>query len=221
MKLKGKRQKEKIVKRIFILIISTVLISAFWKAQIGAAEEIPGVSEEQKIPDSGWERSLFSDVKAKKIGDVLSVIIAESNSASKDATTSSNKQNKASAKGDATTGALKGLFPGMSGSVDMSGQFKGQGTTARNGKFSSRISVKVVGIKPNKSLIIEGTKTMEINEDTEVVTLSGVVRPEDISSDNTVYSYQIANAKFTYKGKGSVSQGHRPGILMRIINWIL
>ena len=209
------------MKRIFFIIISTVLLSAFSKVQISAAEEIPGLSEEQKIPDSGWERSLFSDVKAKKIGDVLSVIIAESNSASKDATTSSKKQNKADAKGEAATGALKGLFPGMSGSVDMSGQFNGQGTTARNGKLNSRLSVKIVGVQPNKSLIIEGTKTMEINEDTEIVTLSGVVRPEDISSDNTVYSYQIANAKFTYKGKGSVSQGQRPGLLMRIINWIL
>lgn len=209
------------MKRIFIIIISTVLMSAFWKAQIGAAEEIPGVGGEQNIPDRGWERSLYSDVKAKKIGDVLSVIIAESNSASKDVTTSTKKQSKAGAKGEATTGALKGLFPGMSGSLDMSGQFKGQGTTTRIGRFSSRISVKVVGIQPNKNLIIEGSKTMEINEDTEVVTLSGIVRPEDISSNNTVYSYQIANAKFIYKGKGSVSQGQRPGILMRIINWIL
>lgn len=74
---------------------------------------------------------------------------------------------------------------------------------------------------PGGDMVIEGTKTMEINEDTEVITLSGVVRPEDIGSGNTIYSYQIANAKFTYKGRGSVSQAHRPGILMRLINWIM
>jgi len=83
------------------------------------------------------------------------------------------------------------------------------------------MTVKVVDIYPNGNLVIEGTKTMEINEETEVVTLSGVVQPTDISSSNTIYSYQIANAKFTYKGKGSISDGHRPGLLVRIINWLL
>jgi flagellar L-ring protein precursor FlgH len=69
--------------------------------------------------------------------------------------------------------------------------------------------------------VVEGTKTLEINEDMEVVTLSGIVRPGDISSSNTVYSHQVGNAKFTYKGTGALSQAQRPGLLTRIINWIL
>jgi len=172
-------------------------------------------------PSPGRSSSLYSDFKAYKVGDVLSVIIAESNSASKNTQTSTKKQNKTNTKGSATTGALDGLFPGVGGSMDVANQFDGQGATVRNGKLDSRITVKVVDVLPDNNLIIEGTKTLELNEDIEVVTISGIVQPEYIRADNSIYSYQIANAKITYKGKGSVSQGHRPGILTRIINWIL
>jgi len=163
---------------------------------------------------------MYADIKAKKIGDVLSVIISESNSASKSAQTSSDKQNQTSAEGEATTGGLEGLFPGMGGSIDLSTQHSGQASTTRDGKLSSRMSVRVVDVLPNNNLVIEGTKTMEINEDMEVVTLSGIVQSGYISASNTVYSYQIANAIITYKGKGSVSQGHRIGILGRVFNWL-
>jgi flagellar L-ring protein precursor FlgH len=152
---------------------------------------------------------------------VLSVIISESNSASKNSQTSTRKQNKAAVDGDATTGALRGLFPGAGGSLNLSDQYSGQGTTARNGQLNSRMTVKVVDVLPNRDLVVEGTKTLEINEDLEVVTLSGIVRPADISSTNTVYSYQVGNARFTYKGTGALSQAQRPGILTRIINWLL
>lgn len=169
----------------------------------------------------GWAASWYSDVKAHKIGDVLSVIISESNSAAKNTQTSTQKQNQAETEGTATTGALEGLFPGVGGSVDASNKFSGKGATSRSGRFDSRVTVRVVEITPDNNLVVEGSKTLELNEDTEVVTVSGLVRPADIGTGNSVYSYQIANAKITYKGKGSVSQGQRPGIITRIINWIL
>lgn len=167
------------------------------------------------------ERSLYSDVKANAIGDVISVIISESNSATNNSRTSTKKQDKASANGDATTGALQGLFPGMGGTLDISNQYTGQGGTLRNGSITSRMSVKVVDVMPNGNLVVEGTKTMEINQEMEVITLSGTIKSEDITSTNSVYSYQIANAKITYKGKGVSSQGERPGFLVRVLNWIL
>lgn len=172
-------------------------------------------------PVQGWTSSLYSDVKAYKVGDVISVIISESNSATKNTQTATKKQNKTNAKGNATTGALQGLFPGIGGTMDVSNQFGGQGSTVQNGTLNSRITVKVVDVLPDNNLVIEGSKTLELNEDMEVVNISGLVRPQDISSQNTVYSYQIANAKIIYRGKGSISDSQRPGLLMRIINWIL
>ena len=200
----------KIINKIFIPLALVVCYVTVAVNQAIAENPVPG-----------WSSSLYSDVKAYKIGDVLSVIIAESNSASKNAQTSTKKQNKIAADGAATTGALSGLFPGMSGSMDASNQFDGQGSTVKNGRLNSRITVKVIDVLANNNLLIEGSKTLELNEDTEVVTISGVVQPEYISSDNSVYSYQIANAKIVYKGKGTVSEGQRPGILTRLINWIL
>jgi flagellar L-ring protein FlgH len=194
-----------------LLLIMTILVSSLSVRQ--------AFSEGKPVTVS--EVSIYRDAKAVKVGDVLSVIISESNVASKNAKTTTKKNNKSDAKGEATTGALKGLFPGMSGSMDITEQFSGQGVTSRSGQLTSRMTVKVIDTMPNGNLIIEGSKTMEINEDTEVVTISGVVRPEDISPSNTIYSYQIANAKVTYKGKGSVSQAHRPGIIVRVINWLL
>lgn len=175
----------------------------------------------QTAPSTGNSVSIYSDVKAARVGDVLSVIISESNSASKNSRTSTQKKNSASTGGDASTGALRGLFPGAGGSLDLSDQYSGQGAISRTGQLNSRISVRVVEILPNRDLVVEGSKTLEINEDMEVVTLSGVVRAADISSANTVYSYQVGNAKLTYKGRGSISTAQRPGILTRIINWIL
>lgn len=197
-------------------------------AAVSSAEPPPQTGDSVSIasvatspPPTGNSVSLYGDLRAFRVGDVLSVIIQEQNSASKNSRTATQKQNKPSIKGNATTGALKGLFPGATGSLDVSDQYNGQGSTTRSGQLTSRMTVRVMEVLPNRDLLIEGTKTLEVNEDLEVVTLSGIVRPSDISSTNSVYSYQVGNAKFVYKGTGAVSQAQRPGILTRIINWIL
>ncbi len=203
------------MKRYF-KVLAAVAISALIYNTVDTIE----YSIADEVVETGKLVSIYGDVKAKKVGDVLYVIISENNSASKNAQTNTNKQNKASVEGTATSGALSGLFPGVGGDMDIGNQYKGQASTTRSGKFTSRMTVVVVDVLPNRNLVIEGTKTMEINEDLEVMTLSGIVQPEHISSSNIVYSYQIANTKITYKGKGSVSQGHRIGVLGRILNWV-
>jgi flagellar L-ring protein precursor FlgH len=199
--------------RIVSYIVSGLAVVTFLSAAVTAGSEPP--------PATGNSVSLYSDMKASRVGDVISVIIQEQNSASKNSQTATRKQNKAAVKGAATTGALRGLFPGADGSLDLNNQYSGQGSTTRTGQLTSRMSVRVMDVLPNRDLVVEGSKTLEINEDIEVVTLSGIVRPSDISSSNTVYSYQVGNAKFTYKGTGALSQAQRPGLLTRIINWIL
>ena len=164
--------------------------------------------------------SLYADVKARVIGDVLEVIISESNFGSNNAQTNTSKQNQAGAAGEMTTGALSGLFPGMGGSIDLQNQYNGQAASSRRGTLLSRISVRIIDVLPNGNLVIEGTKTMEINSDFEVVTVSGVVDPRYISSSNTIQSNQIANAKIMYKGNGAIADGNRIGILGRVLNFI-
>jgi flagellar L-ring protein precursor FlgH len=72
----------------------------------------------------------------------------------------------------------------------------------------------------NGNLVIDGSKVVEINEEKEIIKISGIVRPQDIESNNIIYSYNVANAQITYSGKGAASTGQRPGLLARILNWI-
>jgi flagellar L-ring protein FlgH len=198
-----------LAKQLSVLVIALMPGIIGWTAA--------GAAQESQITDN----SMYADVKARKVGDILQVIISESNSATNNAQTNTNKQNSGQVGGEATTGALDGLFPGMGGSINMQNQSTGQATTSRRGSITSRMSVRVVDMLPGGTLVIEGTKTMEVNEGYEVVTISGLVDPRYITSQNTILSSQIANAKITYKGKGAVSQGSRLGIIGRILNWIL
>jgi len=99
-------------------------------------------------------------------------------------------------------------------------KYDGAASTVRAGELKARITVRVVQVRPNGDLMIEGSRTVQVNNEKEEIGLSGVVRPKDVSASNTVYSYLIADAKITYKGKGAVNTGARPGFLTRIFNWI-
>jgi flagellar basal body L-ring protein FlgH len=82
------------------------------------------------------------------------------------------------------------------------------------------VSVTVVGTKPNGDLVVEGSRIIEINGEREVVHLSGAVDPMIIPATNTIESYRMSDLQVTYKGKGVVSEGSRPGVFIRILNWI-
>ena len=86
--------------------------------------------------------------------------------------------------------------------------------------MSGKMSATIVEVLDSGLLSIEGTRLVEVNGEKQETVLSGLVRPEDIRPDNTVYSYSIANATISYKGKGVVTQAGKPGIIARIWNWI-
>jgi len=95
-----------------------------------------------------------------------------------------------------------------------------QGATSRSGKLQAQMTVQVVGVRENGDLVIEGSRVVGINNDKEMLTLTGIVRSEDVRSDNTIYSYQIADAQITYRGKGAAANGGKPGWIMRFLNWL-
>jgi flagellar L-ring protein precursor FlgH len=199
---------QKLAKQLTVVVLALMPELAVWTA--------PCMAQDSQIADV----SMYADVKARKVGDLLQVIISESNSATNTAQTNATKQTSGQVAGEATTGALSGLFPGVGGSINSQNKATGQAATSRNGSITSRMSVRVVDMLPGGTLVIEGTKTLEVNEGYEVVTISGLVDPRYITSQNTVLSSQIANAKITYKGKGAVTQGSRLGLLGRLLNWI-
>jgi len=163
--------------------------------------------------------SLFSDVRANSIGDIITVLIYEDAQASSINQTKGEKSNEFELEGGPGTGPLDfiPLF-GVSGSNK--GTYDGKGTQSRSGNLKARMTVRVVAIRNNGDLVVEGSRVIGINGDKEILTLTGIVRPQDINSDNTVDSYNLADAQITYQGKGPASTAGRPGILARVLNWI-
>ena len=169
--------------------------------------------------DYGQAQSLFTDIKAHKVGDILTVLIYEQNSASNKVESKSEKSTQASVKGGPGVGPLD-FIPLFSLDGQNSNVFDGKGENTRNGTLRARMSITVVEMKPNGDLIIEGFRTLGISGDRETLTLTGVVRQKDITPDNTIDSYLIADAEIHYTGKGSANTASRPGFVTRFIHWL-
>ncbi|MDD3733184.1 MAG: flagellar basal body L-ring protein FlgH [candidate division Zixibacteria bacterium] len=172
-----------------------------------------------KSQDFGRGQSLFTDVKAHQVGDILTVLIYEDSRASNQVESKNSKDQKTSVSGGPGAGPLD--FIPLFG-VDAAAKYThdGKGEQLRNGMIRAKMSVTVMGVKENGDLIIEGSRVIGISNDKESITLSGVIRPKDISTDNTIESYLIADAEIHYTGKGNSQTSSRPGIVARLINWL-
>ncbi|RLA93106.1 MAG: flagellar biosynthesis protein FlgH [Deltaproteobacteria bacterium] len=177
--------------------------------------------------EGGVLSDLFSDQKARKVGDILTVSIVESSSASNKATTQTGRKSSVS-------GGIENFFnmekrfpashpffnPFSSVKGGLESNFDGSGETTRSGKINAYLTARVVEILPNGNLRIEGSREVTVNNDRQFITLSGIVRPRDISPENVVLSTYIADAKITYSGVGVINDRQRPGWTVRILDWI-
>jgi flagellar L-ring protein precursor FlgH len=163
--------------------------------------------------------SMYTDIKANKIGDVITVLIVESATAQNAVATGTQKSSEFDVDAGPGFGSLDfiPLFGANGGSEAKSNN---QGQTSRSGKLQAQMTVQVVGVRGNGDLVIEGSRVIGINSDKEMMTLTGIVRSEDVAADNSVYSYQIADAQITYRGKGAANNGGKPGWIMRFLNWV-
>ena len=165
--------------------------------------------------------SMFSDPKAAAIGDVLTVIIAENASATNQTATTTGKSNQAQVSSTIPGGGnILSFIPLHSLQSSSANQFAGKASTSRSAQLTARITVTVVGKKPNGDLLIEGMRNLKINGETEAIYLSGVVNPASVASDNTVSSSSVGELQLEYTGKGTLTQGARPGLFVRMINWV-
>ncbi len=160
----------------------------------------------------------FSNHKAMHLGDIVTVIIVEEASASNKSELKLNKQtsNKLDASG---TGSLD-FIPLLSGGVDYAKDHQGKGETTLNGRMRARVTAEVIEIRPNGNLVIEGSRTVLINDDEDQITVRGVLRPEDIAADNTVLSTYLSEAQIAYTGNGPNDNATRQGIITRILDLI-
>ncbi len=150
-----------------------------------------------------------SDRRAKKVGDILSVTLSETFSSNKAVTNSSGKTDTIGAE-IGPTGIMRN-FAGLGGSASKTNSFSGSMATNQSNSLSGTLSATVVRVFPNGNLEIKGQKKLRITEGTEYIRLSGIIRPQDISTTNSVSSAKIAEAQIEYVGAGILDSATKPG----------
>ena len=164
---------------------------------------------------------LFEDNRAYRIGDVLSVTLSESTNASKSAATNTSKDNDIEIGGSVIFGSAGPSVDGnlaLSNTIDAERTFAGSGDSAQSNSLSGEIAVTVSDILPNGNLLIRGEKIIGLNQGSEFIRLSGIVRPQDISTENVILSRKIANARIYYGGGGVVAESNTKGWLTRFFD---
>lgn len=197
--------------------------SVFWFVMVWMATmwTMP-VQGQGLFGDEGGASSLFQDRKPRRastIGDILTILVTETTSASNSSNISTAKNATIGINSQNGTGGL-GVIPGFGLTSGANADFTGDGSTARSQQLQARLSVTVVGLKPNGDLIVEGSRTIEINGEREVVYLSGAVNPKIIPATNTIEAFRVSDLQVSYKGKGVLQEASRPGFFVRFMNWI-
>lgn len=163
--------------------------------------------------------SLYTDKKGKQVGDVLTILIMENAESRSRNQTNTDEQNNMNVSGSAGTGWLD-IIPGLGWSGQSDNRYIGNGRTERNGQLSATLAVKIVEVLDNRNLVISGAKQVTMNNETEIIEVSGIVRPEDVAADNSVFSYKIADAVIQYSGDGELDDATSQGVVTRFFSWL-
>lgn len=208
---------------VYLYLRSYMKRVTFWLVLVSVSVvwSVP-VQAQSLFSDGGNTGSLFQDRKPRRagaIGDILTVLITESTSASNSSNVSTSKGASVNINSQNGTGGL-GFIPGFGLISGADTDFDGDGSTARSQQLQARLSVTVVGLKANGDLIVEGSRTIEINGEREVVYLSGAVNPKIIPANNTIEAYRVSDLQVSYKGKGVLQEASRPGFFVRFMHWL-
>ncbi|GAB1431250.1 hypothetical protein MASR2M18_20850 [Ignavibacteria bacterium] len=162
-------------------------------------------------------RSLFSDVRAYRVGDAVTIVITEETSADNSATTAQSAKTDLSVSAGGSAGSTS---LDAKGGIGTGNEFSGRGQTTRNERFRARLSARVTAVEQNGNLKIEGKRIFQLNGENQSITLTGYARPVDIQSDNSITSSAIMDLSITYEGDGTVTKAQEPGILTRFLRWL-
>ena len=178
--------------------------------------------------DNGEIARLYSDNRAARVGDIVTIRITESASGAKTATT---KTAKDSSMDSSFSGNFNNFFglparllgflsPSASAKIATKDSYAGNGATTRNDQLTASMTALVMEVYPNGNLKILGHREVVVNSERQTMEVTGIIRPIDVDSRNTVQSTAIADAKISYTGFGVVDDKQHPGWLGRIFNFI-
>jgi len=186
--------------------------SRAWIALAGAL--LAGHALAASLYDEKTFRPLTADNKAFRVGDLITVQVVESASASTDSDTTTRRTNNLSAS------LSHGVARVTSAEAAVAGQFDGGGHTERNGKLVAQVSVSVRQVLPNGEMLIAGEQQLRLNDELQRIQLDGRVRPQDISDGNVVLSTRIADAHIVYHGEGDVTERQRRAWWRKLGDWL-
>ncbi|MCF8024786.1 MAG: flagellar basal body L-ring protein FlgH [Desulfobacteraceae bacterium] len=175
-----------------------------------------------------WQQksgSLYAANKASRVGDILTVAIYEQASAEKESETATDRSSSVSAGipklfgyEARLAGKHSNLDPSQLLSASTQNSFQGSGSTSREESLSATLTTRVVDIVQGGNLKIRGSKTVRVNHEDQIIQLTGIVRPSDITERNVIDSKYILDARIEYTGKGVISEKQRPGWLARLFD---
>ena len=162
---------------------------------------------------------LFEDLRAHRVGDILTVTLSESTSAVKQSSTTAGKSSSADISSPTILGqnVTRDGIEILSGEISGSSQFNGEGNSSQSNSLNGDITVTVIQRLANGNLVIRGEKWVTLNQGDEFIRLSGIIRPYDISPDNSIASSRVADARITYSSKGVLAAANKMGLLQRFV----
>jgi flagellar L-ring protein FlgH len=184
-----------------------------------AVEPVPPASN-GSIYQVGRDMALFENPVARHVGDTVTIVLNESTAAKKSATTTTAKTTNQTLPGMTLLGSPVTIHgtPVLSNNINDASKFDGEGDSAQSNSLTGYITATVIRVLPNGNLFVKGQKLIGINQGSEYVRLSGVIRPIDLASDNTVPSYKVGAANISYGGKGALADSNAQGWLSRFFN---
>lgn len=186
----------------------------------------------QPAPGSIWSGEngnnlICSAKKARYVNDIVTIIVSETAVGGNKASTNTSRDTSTSAEITSLLGienSIIGHNANMGGIIGVGGtssnSLKGTGDTSRSSSLSASISARVLRVLDNGNLLIEGKRQLTVNAEDQYIIISGIVRPEDVTADNTVASQYIADARILYTGNGVLNDKLRPGWLTRVVDWV-
>lgn len=209
---------------------SNVLLTGFVALLLSS---LPGSATAERLWKEGND-SLYSDVKRKPLQkhDLVTIVVEERSMATASADTTTDERTRWEAilsewfrltRHDETNKLkLRDAVGTFTPEIDLDARVRRDtaGRTTRSGSLSGKLTARVVEVLPNGTLVLEARKTRVVNEEKEIFTLTGVVRPEDIAMDNTVKSERIADVNIRYEGVGSIGSAQKRGVLTRLLDWL-
>jgi len=165
-----------------------------------------------------YATSIYSDIKAHKIGDLITVNIIESSNASRESKVNSSSSTDMSMDGS-VAGSLTDYLPLFGASSKISNNLDGSEGSEQKDQLTGRISATIMEETKNGLFFIKGNRIVEVNGEMNTIKLEGYVRERDISTDNTVFSYNIANAEIVYSKGGTLENVVNPRKVQKWLTW--